>query len=66
MMRLPNSKQLFRYIYLIVIGFLIGLIVSINFLPNPRLANVILMKNHKIEQQQRMIDGLLEELPTQN
>ena len=60
-MKMPNSNQLFRYSYITVISFLMGLFIGMNFLPNGRTNQYIASLNSDIIRQQKMIDEILKE-----
>lgn len=50
-----------RYAYVFIIGFLVG-VLAISYLGNPRQTEIISSKDNTIDQQEKMITVLLEEL----
>ncbi len=58
---MSNSTQIFRFGYVLIIGFLLGIFVA-QYLPNARTEKIIASKNNDIQAKQQIIDGLVNEL----
>ena len=60
------TKHTFRYLYLTIIGFMLGFYIGFIHLKSPSHQKSLWLKEQEIEKRDRTIEGLLEVLQENN